>query len=78
MDLALLVIRLAVGLLFVSHGAQKLFGVFGGGGLRPPPGCSTASASGLAGSTPEPPARAGSSAARCSPSACSRPLPPRR
>ena len=34
MDLALLVIRLAVGLLFVGHGAQKLFGVFGGGGLE--------------------------------------------
>ncbi len=34
MDLALLALRLAVGLLFVGHGAQKLFGVFGGGGLE--------------------------------------------
>ena len=34
MDLALLVIRLVVGLLFVGHGAQKLFGIFGGGGLE--------------------------------------------
>jgi putative oxidoreductase len=34
MDLALFVLRLAVGLLFAGHGAQKLFGVFGGGGLE--------------------------------------------
>lgn len=32
MDLALLVLRIVVGLFFAGHGAQKLFGAFGGSG----------------------------------------------
>lgn len=34
MDLGLLIIRLIVGLSFAGHGAQKLFGWFGGYGLK--------------------------------------------
>ncbi|HEX2474415.1 MAG TPA: DoxX family protein [Lacipirellulaceae bacterium] len=40
-DLSLLVIRVIVGVIFAAHGAQKLFGVWGGQGLTatvaPPP-----------------------------------------
>ena len=34
MDTGLLVLRLLVGLLFIGHGTQKLFGWFGGHGLK--------------------------------------------
>ena len=33
MDLALLILRVAIGAFFIGHGAQKLFGAFGGHGL---------------------------------------------
>src|SRR2546423_15689328 len=33
-DLALLIIRVTLGLFSTAHGAQKLFGVFGGPGLQ--------------------------------------------
>jgi len=33
MDLALLLLRIVVGVLVAGHGAQKLFGWFGGHGL---------------------------------------------
>jgi putative oxidoreductase len=34
MDLGLLMIRVVIGILFIGHGAQKLFGWFGGYGLK--------------------------------------------
>jgi putative oxidoreductase len=34
MDIALLVLRLIVGLTFATHGSQKLFGAFGGDGIE--------------------------------------------
>ncbi len=32
-DIALLLVRIIVGVIFAAHGSQKLFGAFGGGGL---------------------------------------------
>jgi putative oxidoreductase len=34
MDIGLLILRVAVGALFIGHGTQKLFGWFGGHGLK--------------------------------------------
>ena len=39
MDLGLLLLRLVIGGLLVGHGAQKLFGAFGGHGLEGTGGC---------------------------------------
>jgi putative oxidoreductase len=40
-DFSLLIVRIIVGIIFAAHGAQKLFGAFGGPGLaamvQPPP-----------------------------------------
>ena len=33
-DISLLVLRLVLGVIFIAHGAQKLFGSFGGPGLK--------------------------------------------
>jgi putative oxidoreductase len=33
-DIALLILRVVIGGLFIAHGAQKLFGAFGGPGLK--------------------------------------------
>ena len=78
MDLALLVLRLVVGLLFVGHGAQKLFGVFGGGGLQSTAGMfdSIGLRPGLA-ARPGGPAPPSSWAAFCSRLGSSLPSPPR-
>jgi len=33
MDIALFLLRFSMGILFVAHGSQKVFGAFGGGGI---------------------------------------------
>lgn len=34
MDLAILILRLGLGVMFMGHGAQKVFGMFGGSGIQ--------------------------------------------
>ena len=52
MEIALLGIRLVVGLAFAAHGAQKLFGAFGGDGITGTAYFSSSSAFAPAGSRP--------------------------
>lgn len=40
-DIALLVLRVMIGVVFIAHGAQKLFGAFGGSGLDKTAGAMT-------------------------------------
>ena len=77
MDLALLVLRLVVGLLFVGHGAQKLFGVFGGGGLQSTAGMFDSIGLRPGSTTPGRAAPPSSWAAFCSRLGSSLPSPPR-
>jgi putative oxidoreductase len=70
MDVAVLILRVIVGALFAGHGAQKLFGWFGGHGLAGTGGFFES-----AGIKPGRPAAAAagspsSPAACCSPQAC--------
>ena len=53
MEIPLLGLRLVVGLTFAAHGAQKLFGAFGGHGIEGTPDSSSNSACALARSTPD-------------------------
>ena len=64
MDTGLLVLRIVVGLVLVGHGAQKLFGSFGGAGLS---GTSVRPATGLRASWPGSPEAPNSSEASASP-----------
>jgi uncharacterized membrane protein YphA (DoxX/SURF4 family) len=68
MDLALMVLRVVVGALFVGHGAQKLFGSFGGAGIGGTAEMFEKAGLGLVGSRRSSPARPSSEAAGCSPS----------
>ena len=52
MGLFRLLARTTIGLLFVGHGTQKLFGWFGGGGPEQPLGSSSSSAFGRGAATP--------------------------
>ena len=38
-DVALIVVRIAAGVIFMAHGSQKLFGAFDGPGLKTPCKC---------------------------------------
>jgi DoxX len=73
MNLGLLVLHVVVGLLFFAHGAQKLFGWFGGYGLGGTAGFFDQLGLRRDACTPGPPRSPRRSAGSCLCSACSRP-----
>ena len=72
MEIGLLIVRVVVGALLVGHGSQKLFGWFGGYGLKGTGGYMESFGLRPARSSPSPPAPPSSRAASCSAPACSR------
>ena len=70
MEIGLLIVRVVVGALLVGHGSQKLFGWFGGYGLKGTGGYMESSDCVPVRSSPSPPARPRSPAASCSAPAC--------
>jgi putative oxidoreductase len=71
MEVGLLALHVVAGLTLAAHGAQKLFGAFGGPGIEGTAGFSTRSGCAPASFTPARLAERSSSAACCSSWGCS-------